>query len=69
MKKVWNVPEVQELTIQATSCNDWGWNSGRPNCPGTPNRPSNPCRPGHRPGWGDDMCPGESQPEDGTSSF
>lgn len=66
MKKEWNAPDVQELTIQATSCNDWGWSSGRPN---RPSRPGNTCRPDNRPGWGDNMSPDEFHPEDGTSSF
>jgi len=72
MKKVWNAPDVKELTIQATSCEDWGWNSGRPT---RPSRPSRPGRPGNggpgscKPGWGDNMSPDEFHPEDGTSSF
>lgn len=57
MRKEWNAPDMQELTIQETTCNDgWyqGWNHGRPQ---RPQDPCNPCPPK------DDDCP-----EDETSS-
>lgn len=63
MKKVWNAPNVQELTIQDTTCNDgWyeGWKCGRPQRPQRPQNPCNPCPP----------CPPKDDccPEDETSS-
>ncbi len=69
MKKVWSAPDVQELTIQATTCNDgWygsGWGS-RPSRPGYGGRPN---RPGYGGGCGgDEMSPDWKHPEDETSS-
>lgn len=72
MKKVWNAPEVQELTIQATACTGWnnggwnngGWGNGRPGRPGRPDNGGNGGNCG-----GDNMSPDEFHPENGTSSF
>lgn len=37
MKKVWNTPNIEELTIQSTACWYQGWDSNRPSKPGRPN--------------------------------
>lgn len=63
MRKEWNAPNVQELTIQETACNDgWyqDWKCGRPQRPQRPQNPCNPCPPCPPK---DDFCP-----EDETSS-
>ena len=51
MKKMWNTPDIQELTIQSTTCTGWGnggtWGNGGWG------RPSRPGRPGH---GNDNLC-------------
>lgn len=72
MKRAWNSPEVEELTIQATSCTGGGWYGGgyyRPSRPSRPSRPGGGGRPGFGGGCGgDDMSPDWKHPEDETSS-
>lgn len=69
MKRTWNSPDVEELTIQATSCTGWyggGYGDGRPS---RPQRPGGGGRPGFGGGCGgDEMSPPEFHPEDETSS-
>lgn len=41
MKKMWNTPDIQELTIESTACTGWGsngWGHGgwEPHRPGKP---------------------------------
>lgn len=75
MKKTWNVPNIEELTIQSTAFwNHGGWGHGKPN---PPHRPG-----GDFGGCGKCRCEGgispcekhhgfftPDDPEDETSSF
>ena len=51
MKKMWNTPDIQELTIQSTTCTGWGSGSGWGH--GGWGKPSRPDRPSY---GNDDLC-------------
>ena len=38
MRKAWNAPNIEELTIQSTACWYQGWQPSRPSKPGRPGR-------------------------------
>lgn len=69
MKKIWNTPELQDLTISATAntdmqgCFDW-W---KPVKPGQPGKPGKPGKPGCGGAGGDEMSPSEFHPEEELS--
>lgn len=71
MKKVWNVPNIEELTIQSTAYWNQGWGTNSPHKPGGNFGGSGKCRceggispcEKHHGFWG------PNDPEDETSSF
>lgn len=67
MKKMWEAPALEDLTISATahtSLNGFWWIPGNHNKPNQPNKPG---RPGHGGMGGGEMSPSEFHPEESLS--